>query len=136
MRLSLTFCLLIAVAPSVRAEGAFEKALVTDRPDTAESSVTVGKSRFQIETGFAFGQDKASGVTARNYGFSTLFRFGLTDPLELRVEGDMFITRTETGMSTQSGFSDLAFGAKAHLLDNGGWTPSLGALFNLKFPFE
>lgn len=110
------------------------KPTTTDRPDTAESSEAVGKRHLQIETSFGFVHDKEAGVTTNIYSFPTLFRFGLFESLELRLETEMLAWKRETGANTQNGFTDLAVGAKAHFIDNDGWRPSLGALFHLNIP--
>ncbi|MBI2346587.1 MAG: transporter [Deltaproteobacteria bacterium] len=112
----------------------FAEALITDRPDAAEASQTVGKNRFQVETSFAYGHDHDAGVTTRNYCFPTLLRFGILGPLEVRLEGEMYSVQTEAGAATQRGISDLAVGLKAHWLDNRGWGPSLGTLAHLSVP--
>lgn len=113
---------------------AHHKPTVTDRPDTAESSEAVGKRHLQIETSFGFAHDKEGGSTTNIYSFPSLFRFGIFEPLELRLETETFAWKTETGENTQNGFTDLAVGAKAHFIDNKGWRPSLGALFHLNIP--
>lgn len=111
------------------ADDPWSDAIVADRPDVAETSLTVGKLRFQIETSFEFTQDIEAGITTRRYSFPTLFRFGIIDPLELRLEGEWFIVETESGQPTHKGFSDVAFGLKAHVLDAGPkGIPSLGLL--------
>lgn len=106
----------------------------TDRPDAAESSEVVGKNHFQIETSFAFSHDRDAGVAERIYSFPTLFRYGIVAPLEFRLEGETFAVRTRTGQATDKGFTDLAFGAKLHLVDNERWVPSFGVLAHLTVP--
>lgn len=112
----------------------FSDALVTDRPDAAEASVTVGKLRFQVETSVAFRHDHDAGVTTRTYGAPTLLRFGVIEPLELRVEGEIFSIRTATGAPTECGLSDFAFGMKGHFFDQQKWRPSLGVLAHVSVP--
>ena len=124
----------LACTPLTFANESSNHALVTDRPDAAESSETIGKLRFQLETSFAFSQDKASGITIRDYNFPTLLRFGVLEWLELRAEGEMLQIETQSGSSAQTGFTDLAVGAKAHLQDNDGLAPSLGLLAHASLP--
>lgn len=112
----------------------FADALVTDRPDAAEASVTVGKYRFQVETSFGFGRDTDAGVRTQTYAFPTLLRFGVIDPLEVRMEGDFYTVQTQAGAAAQRGLTDLAFGLKAHAIENRGWIPSLGVLAHLSVP--
>lgn len=108
--------------------------LITDRPDTAESSKVVGKYRLQVETSFAFGHNNDNNTTTRTYNFPTLVRFGVLPWLELRAESEMNQFQTQTGQNTQRGFTDIAFGFKTHLLDNEGWVPSMGVLFHIGTP--
>lgn len=110
------------------------KPIVTDRPDTAEASVTVGKYHLQLESSFAFSRDNEAGVVAKTYSFPTLLRFGLFERLEFRMEGEMFAVQTQTAQATERGFSDLAFGLKTHLLENEGLVPSLGFLGHVNTP--
>lgn len=126
--------LLSSISAKAQDNDDFDHALITDRPDTAEASQVVGLGRLQVETSFALSHDSAAGVTTRDYNFPTLLRYGLIEPLEVRVEGNMIQIETQTGTSTQTGFTDLAFGAKAHLQDGGGWAPSLGLLAHLTVP--
>lgn len=122
-----------AEAPPEPAER-FADALITDRPDAAEASQTVGKNRFQVETSFAYGHDRDAGVATHTYGFPTLLRFGMIDPLEIRLEGELVSIQTQTGASTERGLPDIAVGLKFHTLENRGWVPSLGFLAHVVLP--
>jgi hypothetical protein len=109
--------------------------IVTDRPDVADSSLTVGKLKFQVETSFEFTQDNESGITTRTYSLPTLFRFGVIDPLEIRAEGSWFVFQTQTGERRQGGFSDIALGLKWHILDaRPKGVPSLGVQTMVRIP--
>lgn len=134
---SVLLSVLLGVSLPVWSEESFDRfadALVTDRPDAAEASVTVGKLRFQVETSVAFSHDHDAGVTSRTYGMPTLLRFGVIDPLELRVEGELVSIQTETGATTQRGVPDMAFGLKAHAFDQKGVRPSFGVLAHVGAP--
>ncbi|MBI4367720.1 MAG: transporter [Deltaproteobacteria bacterium] len=129
---------MVLLGGTVRAEDVptdrFANALVTDRPDAAEASVTVGRHRFQVETSFAFGRDDDAGTMTKTYGFPTLLRFGVSDPLELRMEGELYSIQSQTGTGTARGFQDLAVGMKAHVVENRGWIPSFGTLTHVSLP--
>ncbi|OGQ22721.1 MAG: hypothetical protein A3I05_05670 [Deltaproteobacteria bacterium RIFCSPLOWO2_02_FULL_44_10] len=112
----------------------WDDVLVTDRPDAAEASETVGKYRFQIETSFAFDHDEDAGVSTNNYNFPTLIKFGVTDWAEVRLEAPFLNIQTQTGTSSTTGFTDIDLGTKVHLQDNEGAAPSLGFLFHLTLP--
>ena len=94
--------------------------IVTDRPDVVESSDVVGKGRFQIETSLDFERDRNAGVKTQTWTTPTLFRLGVSDNFELRVETDGRVReRTEAvGVrDTQKGWADTAIGFKWHMQD-------------------
>lgn len=122
----------LAIGGSVLAH--HNEPIVTDRPDTAESSQTVGKNHFQIETSFATVYNTEGGVTTNAYNFPTLFRYGIHENWELRLESDMLQIQTETGTDAGVGFTDIEIGTKVHILDLDGATPSMGLLFHLNLP--
>lgn len=97
--------------------------LVSDRPDVAESSVTIGDRVYQIEQGITY--EGAGSVVSTL--FPSLHRFGFGDSLELRVETP--ILNLTGGVPT---FQELAVGGKWHIAGNGelGQTPSMGLLLN------
>ncbi len=113
---------------------AAEESLITDRPDTAESSRVVGQYRLQLETSFGFGHNNDNNTTTRTYNFPTLVRFGILPWLEVRAESELVQVQTTTGQNRERGFTDIAFGFKTHLLDNEGWIPSMGVLFHIGTP--
>ena len=64
-----------------------EVPLITDRPDQTESAVTVPKKSLQIETGAVYEFDRIGSTEIRSLHFAkTLFRYGVTDCLELRLD--------------------------------------------------
>lgn len=93
----------------------FSQGIVTDRPDQTESSVTVGKNDFQIESGVLYQKSDNSNSFL---GPSTLSRYGFTNGVELRFVSQYESTETglEGGNISYSGFNDLEFGAKIQLL--------------------
>lgn len=109
-----TACTLPAVAA--------EDSIGTDRPDFVESSDTVGKGRFQIETSVAFERTKTDGVRERTWSTPTLFRVGVSETLELRLETDGWIRQriddSSTGERTSArGGADASVGLKWHVVD-------------------
>lgn len=94
-----------------------------DRPGIADGSQSVGRGVFQAELGVErdhFVDDDAY------YEFSTplLLRYGLTAPLELRIEGNGYGYATESDVFRASGWTPLSIGVKYHFLDK----PSLGVI--------
>ena len=109
-----------------------EEAISTDRPDFVESSNTVGKGRVQIETSVAFERDKLAGVRTTLRSTPTLFRFGVAEKLELRVETDGALSLRENGRTT-SGTADTSLGAKWQFVegDEKAGTPGMAALLHV-----
>jgi hypothetical protein len=110
--------------------------IVTDRPDFVESSDVVGKGRVQMETSFAIERNHANGSKDRTYSTPTLFRFGIAEEFELRLETDGYIRArsedTATGISqTQKGYADFSIGVKWHAMDGKDGSPSIGYLAHL-----
>ena len=66
----------------------------TDRPDFVESSSTVGKGSVQIEGSVAFDETETLGGEVENFTTPFLFRVGIADGWELRLESDWFIRST------------------------------------------
>ena len=90
--------------------------IVTDRPDQTESSSTVPKGSFQIETGVLVAFTDADRLSERQLLLpSTLFRISLTEGLELRILSQFESNKNKTFVETFSGISDLEVGAKVQL---------------------
>ncbi len=125
--LALALCL---VASGARAD------IVTDRPDVAESSETVGAGRFQLEAGTAL--DAADDGETLNMSTPLKLRLGITDSFELHLETPGLLVVRETGAAgegdTQVGFGAVDLGFKLHLAAGGGLLPSTGVLLALTLP--
>ena len=127
--------LLASLIPCTFAQ-AEESSIATDRPDFVESSDVVGLGRFQVETGVTSDRHAQDGVTVRTLTTPTLFRYGIGETLELRLETDGY-TRERTSDSigatsaTARGWSDLSFGVKWHVLEGAGTTPGVAWLLHV-----
>lgn len=115
--------------------------IATDRPDFVESSATVGKNRFQVETSIAFDTKKADGLKESSYTTPTLLRYGFADDWEARLETDGAIHKKthdlDTGITTQErGTADLSIGLKWHTQDAAevGLSPAVAWLFHVDVP--
>lgn len=113
--------------------------IATDRPDFVESSDVVGNGRFQIEAGLALERTTANGFEDRTFTTPTLFRYGIGDLWELRLETDGRTSlRSEdqsTGASTTiNGYSELSLGAKYHLTNESEGVPSTALLLHFDIP--
>ena len=109
--------LLLAIAASAFAQS--DDLINADRPGIADGSQTIGRGKFQIETGLE--RDDSDGLRA--LFTPTLLRYGVTDKFELRVEGNGWERDTFGGAST-TGWNPFSIGAKYHFHD----TPSLGII--------
>ena len=107
-----------------------DASIVTDRPDFVESSDVVGPGRFQLETGLTSDRRAQDGVTVHTLTTPTLFRYGIGETTELRLETDGY-TRERTGDSVARGWSDLSFGIKWHVLDGKDSTPGVAWLLHV-----
>lgn len=134
MRNRIAFLLCSAVAAAGAAADDKDQ-ISTDRPDFVESSIVVGKGRFQVETSIAGERNKADGIRERTITTPTLLRFGIADTLELRVETDGRTSYRADGGGLpavrEQGYSDTAVGVKWHVLDAAGARPSIGLLFHV-----
>lgn len=130
---AIVFLASLGMAPATGAADASDDRIVTDRPDAVESSDVVGKGRFQIETSVDYERDSRAGVKTRTLTTPTLFRLGVSDSIELRLETDGRVReRTDTGgtSETQRGWADTAIGFVWHMQDFDEKTraPSIGWL--------
>jgi hypothetical protein len=110
-----------------------------DRPDFVESSETVGKGRFQVETSFLVERERSAEERQRTYSMPSMLRFGLNDALELRIESDgrtVQHTRDKASgeRSTLAGYADTAVGFLWHAQDGEGMRPSVGVLVDAELP--
>ena len=118
----------------------FSQTIGTDRPDFVESSATVGKGSLQVEGSFAFDEKEIQGVDVSNWTTPFLFRVGVADAWEVRLESD-WLTRSTLGEGQESpdlvsnGVADFAVGVKwAFLAPESGSTPAMAALVHADLP--
>jgi hypothetical protein len=107
-------------------------------PDRASASVsanTVGRGAVQLETGFAYLTERAGGApTERRFRIEAGLRAGVTERLELRIEGFPFVR--VRGADDDSGAGDFLVGGKYRFLDAvpDSWLPALGVFPFVKLP--
>lgn len=102
------FCLIHSVGMAQK--------IITDRPDQTESSSTVPKKSLQIESGILLGFAEEDGISLREIAVpSTLFRYGITKNVELRLVSQYLNIREENTEMEISGIADLEIGAKIQL---------------------
>lgn len=137
--LSVVMALGLLVSGVASAQPAPEEPLVTDRPDVAEASETVGAGRFQLELGSSITSSQDSdGRRAVSLSTPLKLRFGVTRQLEFHLETaglDQQWSEDGSGqMVSSSGFTSPDLGFKVHLLQGGTWLPSTGLLVALTLP--
>lgn len=118
--------------------------LVTDRPDITESAVTVPNGYWQVETGFSYEFQKYSenSITLENKNLhlgSTLFRYGISENMELRFGGEYFCgeaTINSVSQTTQ-GLDGLVVGSKYNFFndENGIIINRFACLLEFQLPF-
>lgn len=94
-----------------------------DRPGLADTSTVIGRGRIQIESGLQW--EPSDGE--HSFFFPTLFRVGLSDRFEARLEGNGFAWVDADG-ERQSGLTPLSIGAEAVLLHLDGRRPGVGLI--------
>ncbi len=104
-----------------------------DRPGIADGSNVVGKGHFQIETGIQVELRNGDGVHDRTTFVPSLFRIGISDRFEARIETNAYIwERTRdplNGTVHTEGSAPISVGMKYHLLEGQGASqPSLGVI--------
>jgi hypothetical protein len=114
------------------------EALVTDRPDFTEASVTVGRNVAQIEFGYTYTQDNEGGDTRSHSIGEPLLRYGIfADWLELRLAIFPVQERTPRaggGRGTTTGTEDLYVGFKIALTGQDGVLPEMALMPQMTIP--
>ena len=123
--------LLMALASTASAEE--KDVIVTDRPDFVESSEVVGTGRFQAEVGIAIERTRRDTTKTHTMTTPVLLRIGTGATWELRVETDGRLVQhsddlTQGTRTTDRGYADTSIGAKWHVVDGNGTSPSVGVL--------
>ena len=107
-------------------------------PDRASGSVstsTVGPGVVQLETGLEYSHQRFGGSpTQRRFAIQAAVRGGLTDRLELDVDGEPLVSVSGSDDATSIGV--LQLNAKYRFFDAGpdSWLPSLGVQPFVKLP--
>lgn len=89
----------------------------TDRPDQTESSSTIEKAELQLESGILFGTAKDDFFSEEVLLAPTiLWRYGLTNGIELRLLTEFTSVKDKLTDDTSSGITDLQLGTKIQIL--------------------
>ncbi len=144
----LRYVVLCVLVQAVLPGAVLSQSIGTDRPDFVESSSTVGKGSIQIEGSIAFDEteiliDRGKIVIDTEVSTWTtpfLFRVGIANDWELRVESDWFVRSTRHARDaisemTTTGVTDFAVGVKwSFFAPATGSAPSMAALVHATLP--
>jgi len=139
---------LIALAIALPGLALAQVTIGTDRPDFVESSSTVGAGAIQVEGSFAFDTETTGIDNIDTWTTPFLFRVGVSNSWELRLESDWFTRSRVTGQTlssspselntrqiTTNGISDLSLGVKwSFLLSDESSRPAMAALVHADLP--
>jgi hypothetical protein len=90
----------------------------SDRPGIGTGAETVGRGAVHLETGVDHVKESRAGEpTMRSTALAATVRFGITDRVELRLDGQPIVVLR--GADDTAGTGDLALGAKIKLLEGG-----------------
>jgi hypothetical protein len=118
-------------------ESIYDEPLATDRPDFTEASSVVGRGVLQLETGYTYFHDDEAGTEERTHSLpESLFRYGITDNIELRLVWNYLWTVSSTAGVTEreDGAEDLILGAKFALTSEQGWIPESAIILDFSTP--
>lgn len=109
--------------------------IITDRPDQTESSSTIPKGSFQIESGLFLGFTENSTFLERQIlAPTTLFRFGLTDRIEIRIVTQFEGVKNKSTAEIIKGIDDLELGTKIQIFQKENSNSEIAFLSHLIIP--
>jgi hypothetical protein len=118
-------------------ESIYDEPLATDRPDFTEASSVVGRGVLQLETGYTYAYDDEAGTRTRSHTApEALFRYGISDNVEVRLVWNYLWTDSTTAGVTEreDGAEDLVMGFKFALTSQSGWVPESALILDMSSP--
>jgi Putative MetA-pathway of phenol degradation len=132
--LPLLTCALLVISGVWAAEDVPSK-VAPDRPTVSNSTETVPVSAVQIEMGLEYARSSvADGPDERRLAAQATLRTGLTDRLEVRLEGEPLVRFQQEQDDTGIGDLDLGLKYRFFVPPEGQWWPSLGVQPFIKVP--
>tara|TARA_R110002073_G_scaffold56835_9_gene144464 strand:- start:20223 stop:20993 length:771 start_codon:yes stop_codon:yes gene_type:complete len=114
---------------------AFTQTIITDRPDQTESSSTIPKGSFQIESGILFESIKDKGFSEEILLAPTvLSRYGITKGIEIRLLTEFASVKDKLLNGTVKGITDLQIGTKIQLFKKEGINTEIAVLSHIIVP--
>jgi Putative MetA-pathway of phenol degradation len=121
-------CLAVTIGAAGAAAAESER-IQPDRPSVSTSASTVEPGAVQIESGTVYSRTSIGGSPAeKQFALELTWRVGLTERLEVRLEGEpLVVTRNQ---EDDTGLGDLTLDAKYRFFDGreDSWLPSLGVM--------
>ncbi len=109
--------------------------IVSDRPGQTEASSTIPKGSLQMESGAQVGFIEDNVVKERQVlAPVTLFRYGLTNGIEIRVFNQLEQVKNQINDTEINGISDLEIGTKVQLLKKDSISTKIVFLSHLVLP--
>ena len=99
--------------------------ITTDRPDQTESPTTITLGHIQVESGIAIEKEQSN--------INTLFRFGMFNGVELRLNSN-YLINDQISSLRKSSFTDFEVGAKFRIQDNEAKKTKMGFLTHISIP--
>ncbi len=125
----------LALILSLTSYAVFSQTIITDRPDQTESSSTIEKGSLQIESGILIGFTEDDFTSERQLlAPTTLFRYGITNGVELRVLSQFESLKDQNSSQKINGISDLEIGTKVQLFKKEDVNTEIAFLSHLILP--
>ena len=99
--------------------------ITTDRPDQTESAVVLSSGQIQVESGFSIANSQSN--------INTLFRIGIIDGIEIRINSN-YLINDELSYMNKSSFSDFEVGAKFRIFDKTSNNTKVAFLSHISIP--
>ena len=99
--------------------------ITTDRPDQTESAVVLSSGQIQVESGFSIENSQSN--------INTLFRIGIIDGIEIRINSN-YLINDELSFMKKSSFSDFEVGAKFRIFDKTSNNTKVAFLSHISIP--
>jgi hypothetical protein len=115
--------------------------LQSDRPDFTESTSTVGKGVFQLESGYTYTRNPEGKPSLNEHDLpELLLRYGIAERLELRAEWEGVVwTRSDRNATTpdnETGLTGATFGVKYAITKQDVWRPETSIIVGVEAPVE
>ena len=124
--LTVILCLFLVV------HGYGQEYLNPDRPNESKTPELVKGNNLQVEAGLM--KEKINGSQTLYQHPHALFRYGLFNALELRMEIVSQTIKDNISKESAKGLTPVYFGVKAKILPEHDWMPSIGALAKVGVP--